>query len=133
MGIQHNHLDTTKTLDKKAFYYSLSNDDQQTRVDAIRKVVAFAGEIGFASTYEELLPLLKGLSQEDEDEVLLVLAEEMGKFYPVVDEDGLETVLLILEALAKSEDAAIRTKAIESMTMLRYFFSSSVLILYSIC
>lgn len=62
---------TANLLDKKAFYYSLSNDDQQTRVDAIRKVVFFAGEIGFASTYEELLPLLKGLSQEDEDEVLL--------------------------------------------------------------
>lgn len=105
-------------MDKKAFYYSLSNDDQQTRVDAVRKVVFFAGEIGFTSTYEELLPLLRGLSQEDEDEVLLVLAEEMGKFYPVVDEDGLETVLLILESLAKSEEAAIREKSIASITAL---------------
>lgn len=46
----------------------------------------------------------------------------MGKFYPVVDEDGLETVLLILEALAKSEEAAIREKSIASITQLRYFF-----------
>lgn len=44
----------------------------------------------------------------------------MGKFYPVVDEDGLETVLLILEALAKSEEAAIREKSIASITQLRY-------------
>lgn len=44
----------------------------------------------------------------------------MGKFYPVVDEDGLETVLLILEALAKSEEAAIREKSIASIAQLRY-------------
>lgn len=105
-------------MDKKAYFYSLSNDDQQTRVDALRKVVSFATEIGVAATYEELLPLLKGLSQEEEDEVLLVLAEEMGKFFSCVDEDGLENVLLILESLAKSEDAAIRGKAIEAMTLL---------------
>jgi hypothetical protein len=128
MGIssQLDRIGFYSLLDKKAYFYSLSNDDQQTRVDALRKVVTFATEIGVAATYEELLPLLKGLSQEDEDEVLLVLAEEMGKFYACVDEDGLETVLLILEALAKSEDAAIRNKAIEAMTLLRYASQNGV-------
>lgn len=76
--------------------------------------------MGVERTVEELLPFLNGKivfltldSIDDEDEVLLVLAEELGDFIPLIGGPSKAYHLLIpLESLATVEESTVREKAI---------------------
>jgi hypothetical protein len=67
---------------------------------------------------------------DDEDEVLLPLASELGKFFPLVGgEANIQPVLSLLEGLSKSEETSVSQKAVASLSSIGYFKFVSVLTL----
>lgn len=61
---------------------------------------------------------------DDEDEVLLPLAVELGKFLPLVGGEGhIQPVLALLEGLSKSEEISVCQKAAASLSAIGYAFS----------
>ena len=60
----------------------LKNDDIYLRLNSIRKLGIIAQALGETRTCRELIPFLKD-STDDNDEVLLALAEELGNFVKV--------------------------------------------------
>ncbi|KMZ63287.1 hypothetical protein ZOSMA_41G01310 [Zostera marina] len=61
----------------------LKNDDINLRLNSIRKLPTIAKALGEERTRKELIPFL-GDNHDDDDEVLLSMAEELGRFIPFV-------------------------------------------------
>jgi len=71
--------------------------------------------LGEERTRQELIPFLED-NHDDDDEVLLALAEELGKFVPLVGGPTFShTLLPILETLASVDETVVRNKASESL------------------
>jgi serine/threonine-protein phosphatase 2A regulatory subunit A len=88
----------------------LKSDDVHLRLASIRRLSTIALALGPERTREELIPFLQD-QLDDEDEVLLVLAEELGGFSEYVG--GNEWAYLILgplENLAAVEETLVREK-----------------------
>lgn len=88
----------------------LKSDDVVLRLSSIRRLSTIALALGPQRTRDELIPFLQD-QLDDEDEVLLVLAEELGGFAEYVG--GAEwawTVLGPLENLAAVEETLVRDK-----------------------
>ncbi|KVH97580.1 Armadillo-like helical [Cynara cardunculus var. scolymus] len=93
----------------------LKNDDIQLRLNSIRKLSTIARALGEERTRKELIPFLSE-NNDDDDEVLLAMAEELGVFIPYVG--GLEhahVLLPPLETLCTVEESCLRDKAVESL------------------
>ncbi|THH06108.1 hypothetical protein EW145_g4319 [Phellinidium pouzarii] len=114
-------MDTGNPLDDIApiaiLMDELRSEDVQLRLNAIHRVSTIALALGPDRTREELVPFLQD-SVDDEDEVLLALAEELGKnFDEYVGGRKYAHVLLgPLEVLAAVEETLVRDKATESIT-----------------
>ncbi|KAF8306962.1 putative ser/thr protein phosphatase 2A regulatory subunit A [Clavulina sp. PMI_390] len=95
----------------------LKSEDVAFRLNAIRRLSTIALALGPQRAREELVPFLQD-SLDDEDEVLLALADELGKNF----EDylgGPEFAHLLLgplENLAAVEETLVRDKATESIS-----------------
>ncbi|CAI2174417.1 5666_t:CDS:10 [Funneliformis geosporum] len=90
----------------------LRADDVNFRLNAIRRLSTIALALGVQRTRDELIPFLDE-SIDDEDEVLLALAEELGNFVEYVGgKDQAHKILGPLENLAAVEE----TLAVESLT-----------------
>lgn len=87
------------------------------RLNAIHRVSTISLALGAERTRDELLPFLHD-SLDDDDEILLALAEELGQgFVEYVGGDAFaHTILLPLESLAAVEETLVREKAAESIT-----------------
>mmetsp|Transcript_9695 Transcript_9695/g.16828 ORF Transcript_9695/g.16828 Transcript_9695/m.16828 type:complete len:582 (+) Transcript_9695:62-1807(+) len=93
----------------------LKNEDVQTRLNAIRRLSTIALALGEQRTRDELIPFLVE-SIDDEDEVLLAVAEELGNFVPFVGGPTHAHCLLPpLETLSTVEETVVRDKAAESL------------------
>ncbi|CAH2045474.1 unnamed protein product [Thlaspi arvense] len=93
----------------------LKNDDIQLRLNSIRRLSTIARALGEERTRKELIPFLSE-NNDDDDEVLLAMAEELGVFIPYVG--GVEhahVLLPPLETLAAVEETCVREKAVESL------------------
>lgn len=93
----------------------LKNDDIQLRLNSIRRLSTIARALGEERTRKELIPFLSE-NNDDDDEVLLAMAEELGVFIPYVG--GLEyanVLLPPLETLCTVEETCVRDKAVESL------------------
>ena len=89
----------------------LKHDDLSLRVNSTRALVAIATALGPDRTRNELIPFLCE-STDDEDEVLVVMAEQLGALQPCVGGvDQLHRLLEPLEALATVEESTVRHKA----------------------
>ncbi|RSH80586.1 uncharacterized protein EHS24_009168 [Apiotrichum porosum] len=94
----------------------LKSDDVVLRLSSIRRLSTIALALGPARTRDELLPFLQD-QLDDEDEVLLVLAEELGSFTEYVGGKQFAwTILGPLENLAAVEETLVRDKAAESIS-----------------
>lgn len=96
----------------------LRNEDLQLRLNGTRRIKMIADALGPERTRGELLPFLAE-SIDDEDEVLLALAEELGDF--VSEVGGTQHASLLvqpLENLATVEDTIVRDKAVHSLKRL---------------
>ena len=89
----------------------LRSEDVQLRLNAIHRIKTIALALGPDRSREELVPFLQE-SVDDEDEVLLALAEELGKsFEEYVGGRKYAHVLLgPLEVLAAVEETLVRDK-----------------------
>lgn len=93
----------------------LKNEDIQLRLNSIRKLSTIARALGEDRTRKELIPFLSE-NNDDDDEVLLAMAEELGVFIPYVGGAEHANVLLPpLEALCTVEETCVRDKAVESL------------------
>jgi len=93
----------------------LKSEDVVLRLNAIRRLSTIALALGPERTREELVPFLLE-SLDDEDEVLLALAEELGNFVEYLGGQPHAHLLLgPLENLAAVEETLVRDKAAESI------------------
>lgn len=93
----------------------LKNEDIQLRLNSIRRLSTIARALGEERTRKELIPFLSE-NNDDDDEVLLAMAEELGMFIPYVG--GVEHARVLLpplEGLCSVEETCVREKAVESL------------------
>lgn len=94
----------------------LKNDDVQLRLNSIRRLGTIAVALGPERTRNELIPFLTD-STDDEDEVLLALAGELGNFTEHVGgPEYAHHLLQPLEAICAAEETLVRDKAVEALT-----------------
>ena len=88
----------------------LKSEDVVLRLNAIRRLSTIALALGPDRSREELIPFLME-SLDDEDEVLLALADELGGFVDYVGGQTYAHLLLgPLENLAAVEETLVREK-----------------------
>ncbi|KAK6127711.1 hypothetical protein DH2020_038551 [Rehmannia glutinosa] len=93
----------------------LKNEDIQQRLNSIRRLSTIARALGEERTRKELIPFLSE-NNDDDDEVLLAMAEELGNFIPYVGGVEHANVLLApLEGLCSVEETCVREKAVDSL------------------
>ncbi|KAL4137832.1 hypothetical protein PRIC2_001342 [Phytophthora ramorum] len=93
----------------------LKSDEVETRIKAMRRLRTVAQALGPERTRSDLLPFLREAT-EDEDEVLVALAEELGGFVDLVGGDEhAATLMEPLEVLAAVEETVVRDRAVESL------------------
>jgi serine/threonine-protein phosphatase 2A regulatory subunit A len=110
----------------------LKNDDIQLRLNSIRRLSTIARALGEERTRKELIPFLTE-NNDDDDEVLLAMAEELGVFIPHVG--GVEhasALLPPLEAFCSVEETCVRDKAVESLCRIGSQMKESDLVEYFI-
>lgn len=93
----------------------LKNDEAVRRLNSIHRLSTIALALGEERTRAELIPFLTE-SNDDEDEVLLAMAEELGNFVPYVGGPPYAHFLLPpLENLSQVEETVVRDKAVQSL------------------
>ncbi|TMW63863.1 hypothetical protein Poli38472_002804 [Pythium oligandrum] len=93
----------------------VKSDEVETRIKAMRRLKTVAQALGTDRTRTELLPFLREAT-EDEDEVLVALADELGGFVELVGGPQHAAVLLEpLEVLAGIEETVVRDRAVDSL------------------
>ncbi|KAL0483370.1 serine/threonine-protein phosphatase 2A regulatory subunit [Acrasis kona] len=94
----------------------LKNEDLQLRLNSIKRLSTISSALGPDRTRTELIPFLNESCIDDEDEVLLALAEELGNFVSAVGGAEKASCLLApLETLCNVEEATVRDKAVKSL------------------
>lgn len=93
----------------------LRDDDIGLKLNSIRRLGTIALALGEERSRTELVPYLAD-SKQDDDEVLVALAEEIGKLVPHVGGPAHAHCLIsLLEELAKTEETVVRDEAVNSM------------------
>jgi serine/threonine-protein phosphatase 2A regulatory subunit A len=93
----------------------LKHEEPQRRLESMRQLSTIAEALGQDRTRHELLPFL-GESLDDDDEVLLELAGQLGNFVSLVGGPAhAATLLSSLESLSTVEESAVRDKAVASI------------------
>lgn len=106
----------------------MKSEDTEVRISAMRKLKVVAAALGAERTRKELIPFLNE-QVEDDDEVLLVMADELGGFVDLVGGPAESTCLMgPLGSLATVEETVVRDKAVESAcTVIRGLSSNAVI------
>jgi serine/threonine-protein phosphatase 2A regulatory subunit A len=86
----------------------LKNDDLELRLNSMRSLGKIAEALGQERTRSELVPFLTVSAIDDEDEVLVVLAEQLGSFPKYVGEEHSHILVPPLEQLSTLEDSNVR-------------------------
>lgn len=90
-------------------------DSLRTSTESLKKIQVVAAALGQQRTRDELIPFVTD-PQEDDDELLLVLAEQLGELLPFVGGSPHANHLLApLESLAASDENAVRAASVVSM------------------
>lgn len=111
-----NHNDTAMSDPNSDLYPihllmdELKSEDVVLRLSSIRRLSTIALALGPSRTREELIPFIQ-YQLDDEDEVLLVLAEELGNFVEYVGgKEYAHVILGPLENLTAVEETLVREK-----------------------
>lgn len=106
----------------------LRSDDQQTRLASFKKLDYIAEALGPMRTREELIPYL-GEFVDDDDEILLLLADALSKFLPYIGGPEYANFLFNpLETLSGMGEAAVRNKAVEAIKSVSDDLSAAALV-----
>jgi serine/threonine-protein phosphatase 2A regulatory subunit A len=101
----------------------LKHDDLQLRISSSKSLCRIAKVLGPERTRSELIPFLTE-STDDDDEVLQIVAEQLGMLSDFVGGGSFTHVLLEpLECLAGVEDVSVRQSSIQSMKKIISNFS----------
>jgi len=110
----------------------LRNEDVALRLNSVRRLGTIALALGEERTRRELIPFLND-NNDDEDEVLLSVAEELGKFVPLIGgPEYAHFLLLPLETLASVDETVVRDRAVESLCTIGLSMPDTHLIQYFI-
>lgn len=103
--------DDTETRPLQLLVDELKSDDVQLRLNAIHRVSTIALALGPQRAREELIPFLSE-SVDDEDEVILALAEELGRGFEeyIGGKEYAHLLLRPLETLSTVEETLVRDK-----------------------
>lgn len=102
----------------------LRHDDVASRVQAMKRLDTIAIALGPERTRMELLPFLEEVIPEDEDEVIAIAAEELGRFVPLIGgEEHAALLLPVLEKVSACEEPIVREKAVESLNSIAQVMS----------
>ncbi|CUT98928.1 Serine:threonine protein phosphatase 2A 65 kDa [Echinococcus multilocularis] len=105
----------------------LKNEDVSTRLASFKKLSTIALALEPERTRNEFIPFLTE-SIYDEDEILCELADQLGKFVPLVGGPEYVSCLLPpLEGLASTEETVVRQKAVDTLRSLAGSFSAQAL------
>lgn len=109
-------LSTMPPLD--LFIAQLSSDSTEARVDAMKKLALVGEAIGTEDAITKLVPYLDETfaeGKEDDDEILLLLAGQLGLMVPgLIPGHRAMPLLPILERLCSIEETVVRDKAVET-------------------
>ncbi|KAI9302173.1 armadillo-type protein [Cunninghamella echinulata] len=126
----NNGMDEQELYPIAVLVEELKNEDVQLRLNAIRNLGTIAMALGPQRTRDELIPFLND-SIDDEDEVLMAVAEELASFVDYVGGNEYAHVLLSpLENLSAVEEVLVREKAVESLCKIVVIFNGSQVELY---
>ena len=108
----------------------LKSSEIQKRVRATKQLKVISEALGFERTREELIPYVteKGGGWDDDDEVLMCIAEQFSEFVDYVG--GVEyadCLLQPLEQLVSMEEPAVRDKAVSAIKTIMAELPDSVL------
>lgn len=93
----------------------LRDDDIALKLNSIRRLGTIALALGDARTRGELLPYLLE-SKPEEDEIMVALAEEVGKLVPHVGgPEHAHCLVPLLEELAREDETVVRDAAVKSL------------------
>ena len=92
---------------------NLKNDDLALRLGALKRLSTIALALGPERWTNDLIPFLASLAADEEDEVLLVLAEETPKLLEYGIGGMEEKLLEIMEVLLQAEETVVRQQVIE--------------------
>ena len=110
-------LPTISPLD--LFTTQIGTFSSEARVDAMRRLSVVAAAMGPDDALSTLLPYLAtnvAMNEEEEDEVLLLLADQLGNLVPgLIPGSRALPVLPLLERIAGVEETVVREKAVESI------------------
>ncbi|KAJ3432388.1 protein phosphatase 2 (formerly 2a) regulatory subunit a beta isoform-related [Anaeramoeba flamelloides] len=102
----------------------LKSEDPKLRLHSIRQIKSIAQAIGIEKTREELIPFLSNISEDEEIEILITLAKELGDFEIYVGGTEYVTTLLpTLISLSSFEETSLRVQVISSIEKLTKNFS----------
>lgn len=89
---------------------NLKHDDLSLRLSSLKRLHTIALALGPDRTTNDLIPFLAGLAADEEDEVLLVLAEELPKLIECGQEGGksAHSLLTVLDILLQAEETVVR-------------------------
>eukprot|EP00298_Acanthocystis_sp_HF-20_P003799 c14146_g1_i4.p1 GENE.c14146_g1_i4~~c14146_g1_i4.p1 ORF type:complete len:588 (-),score=198.56 c14146_g1_i4:7-1770(-) len=108
----------------KALIDDLKSEDPAQRIASLRKLNVIAAALGPDRTRSELIPFLQD-SIDDEDEVLVVLATELGKIVSEVGgADHAKCLFPPLEQLAQLEEVSVRDQAVNSISQIANIIST---------
>jgi serine/threonine-protein phosphatase 2A regulatory subunit A len=94
---------------------NIKHIDPDARLASVRELTVISAALGPERTRQELLPFLRD-SMDDEDDVLVAMAEELKKFVPLVGGPSHAHILLTeFEELASAEEGVVRERAIQGM------------------
>lgn len=95
--------------------FPIKHAHTQVRLNSFRGIRIIAKALGPQRTREELVPYLSEFI-DDDDDILLVLAEELGNLIELCGGKEWAHILLVpLETLAGAEESAVREKATEAI------------------
>ena len=86
----------------------LKNEDSLSRLKAVKQLLTIALALGAERTRDELLPFISEAVYDDDD-ILLALAEQLGRLVPYVGgKDHAYTIITPLEQLSAIEEQLVR-------------------------
>lgn len=98
---------------------ALRADDVMVRLDAFKQLPTIAVALGRQRATSELLPFLQEALLTEDDEVLVVLAEQLSppfvQAHLEAGEATLHTILAMLETLAGAEESLVRNAAVANL------------------
>lgn len=96
----------------------LKHDQIELRLNAIRRIGTIALALGHRRTRDELIPFILDCI-DDEDEVLVAIADELGSFVDYVGGPSFAHLILSpLETLAAVEETTVRDHAVASLNLI---------------